>query len=425
MLSHGRRWWIISLVAIGTVLNYLARSSLSVAAPTLKTVFAMSTREYSWVVATFQGAYTVMQPIAGWLLDTLGLRLGFALFAIGWSLSNCAHVFATGWLSLASLRGLLGMTESAAIPAGLKVVSEWFPPKERTVATGWFNIGSSLGGMIAPPLVIFCILHWGWQSAFVVTGGLGFIWAALWYAGYRQPENDPKLGAAERAYILDGRSSSPPVGKADAWHAVLVTREFWSIAIPRFLAEPAWQTFNFFIPLYLFEVRHMDLKQVAAFAWLPFLAADAGSLCGGYLAPWLMRRFGASLLTSRKWVMTLGTSLMIGPACIGFADSGAMAIVLFCVGGFAHQMLSGALMTLSADVFNSRVVATATGLAGSAAWIGGLAFSLVVGALADGMGYHPLFASLGVLDFLAAAVLWILLRERGTTRELIQPSDGI
>jgi ACS family hexuronate transporter-like MFS transporter len=412
MFTHGRRWWIISLVAIGTVLNYLARSSLSVAAPTLKAAFDMSTREYSWVVATFQGAYTVMQPIAGWLLDQLGLRLGFALFAVGWSLSSCAHALATGWMSLAFFRGLLGMTEAAAVPSGLKVVSEWFPPKERTVATGWFNIGSSLGGMIAPPLVIFCILHWGWQIAFVVTGGLGFLWAALWYAGYRQPERDPKLSAAERAYILDGRSSNPPAGKMGAWHAVLGTHEFWSIAIPRFLAEPAWQTFNFFIPLYLSEARHMDLKQVAAFAWLPFLAADAGSLFGGYLAPWLMRRCGASLLTSRKLVMTLGASLMIGPACIGLVDSAALVIALFCIGGFAHQMLSGALMTLSADVFDSRVVATATGLAGSSAWIGGLTFSLVVGALADGIGYHPLFASLVVLDLLAAAVLWVLLRER-------------
>jgi ACS family hexuronate transporter-like MFS transporter len=315
-------------------------------------------------------------------------------------------------MGLAFFRGLLGATEAAAIPSGLKVVSEWFPPKERTVATGWFNIGSSLGAMIAPPLVIFCILHWGWRMAFVVTGGLGLLWAALWYVGYRKPEEDVRLGAEERAYILSGRAVDPPAKGVDAWHTVLATREFWSIAIPRFLAEPAWQTFNFFIPLYLSEVRHMDLKHVAAFAWLPFLAADAGSLCGGYLAPWLMRRFGASLLTSRKLVMTLGTSLMIGPACIGLADSATVAIVLFCVGGFAHQMLSGALMTLSADVFDSRIVATATGMAGSAAWIGGLAFSLVVGALADSLGYHPLFACLGVLDLLAAIALWSLLRER-------------
>ena len=167
------RWWIIALVTFGTILNYLARSSLAVAAPTLKGVFDMSTQQYSWVVAAFQAAYTLMQPVAGYILDVLGARLGFALFAVGWSLSNCAHIFATGWPTLAVFRGFLGLTEAAAMPAGLKVVSEWFPPRERTIATGWFNIGSSLGGMLAPPIVIFCIFTWGWQSAFVVTGGVG------------------------------------------------------------------------------------------------------------------------------------------------------------------------------------------------------------------------------------------------------------
>ena len=145
------RWWIISLVTLGTVLNYLARSSLSVAAPTLKATFDMSTQQYSWVVAAFQAAYTVSQPLAGLALDWMGVRLGFALFALGWSAANCCHAFATGWPSFAVFRGLLGLTEAAAIPAGIKVVGEWFPPVERTVATGWFNIGSSLGAMIAPP----------------------------------------------------------------------------------------------------------------------------------------------------------------------------------------------------------------------------------------------------------------------------------
>src|ERR1044072_7134254 len=147
----GLRWWIISLVTIGTVLNYLARSSLSVAAPTLKESFGMTTQQYSWVVAAFQGAYTIAQPLAGLALDLMGMRLGFSLFAVGWSLSNCAHAFAVGWPSLAVFRGMLGLTEAAAMPAGIKVVGEWFPPKERTVATGWFNIGSSLGGALLPP----------------------------------------------------------------------------------------------------------------------------------------------------------------------------------------------------------------------------------------------------------------------------------
>lgn len=408
----GMRWWIISLVTIGTVLNYLARSSLSVAAPTLKGEFAMTTQQYSWVVASFQAAYTVMQPVAGYLLDLMGLRLGFAVFAIGWSVANCCHAFAAGWPSLAVFRGMLGLTEAAAIPAGLKTVAEWFPPHERTVATGWFNIGSSLGAMIAPPIVVTCIAVWGWQSAFVVTGAVGIVWAAIWYVFYRSPADHPRLSISERAHIEAGRDVAAQGHKdgPTSWRALLRTRDFWSIAIPRFLADPAWQTFSFFIPLYLVEAKGLDLKSVAAFAWLPFLAADAGSLLGGYYAPFVMRRFNVSLLTSRKIVVTTGALLMVGPACIGLTVSPAAAIALFCIGGFAHQMLSGALMTLAADLFDPRIVATAGGMAGSAAWIGGLSFSLLIGALADTIGYNPLFAALAIFDFIGAAVLWTLLR---------------
>ena len=410
-MTRNLRWWIIALVTIGTILNYLARSTLSVAAPTLKHEFAMSTQQYSWVVGAFQAAYTVMQPVAGYILDLLGLRLGFAIFAVAWSLSNCFHAFATGWPTLALFRGMLGLSEAAAIPAGMKTVAKWFPPRERTVATGWFNIGTSIGAMIAPPIVVFCIAMWGWQSAFIVTGSVGLLWAALWYAVYRDPEDHASLSDEEKALIgIDRDTAEPPAGAPLTWRAVLRTRAFWSIAIPRFLADPAWQTFSFFIPLYLVEQRGMDLKGIAAFAWLPFLAADAGSLLGGYYAPFLIRRFNVSLLTSRKIVMTTGALLMIGPACIGLTVSPAAAIALFCIGGFAHQMLSGTLITLSADLFDQRVVATATGMAGSAAWIGGLSFSLIIGSLADVVGYEPLFVCLALFDLVGAIVLWTLLR---------------
>jgi MFS transporter, ACS family, hexuronate transporter len=409
MLGLGKlRWWIIGLVTLGTVLNYLARSSLSVAAPTLKETFTMSTEQYSYVVMAFQIAYTVMQPVAGSVIDALGTRLGFAIFAAGWAIANMMHAFATGWPSLAFFRGLLGATEAAAIPGGLKVVSEWFPARERTVATGWFNMGSSLGNMIAPPLVAFCILYFGWQSAFVVTGGISLIWAMLWYRLYRRPERHARLGEAERAHILDGRVAETGA-RSIGWRAIIRTRRFWSIAIPRFLSDPAWQTFNFFIPLYLVAAWDLDLKQIALWAWLPFLAADLGSLAGGYLAPFTMRRFGASLITSRKIVMTSGAVLMLGPACIGLASGPGVAIALFCIGGFAHQMLSGALLTLAADLFDSSSVGTASGMAGSAAWIGGTLFTFIIGQSADLYGYEPLFAALGVLDVLAAIVLWTLL----------------
>lgn len=404
------RWWIIALITLGTILNYLARSTLSVAAPTLKTEFAMTTEQYSWVILAFQATYTVMQTVAGAVLDALGTRIGFFVFAVGWAVSNMAHAFATGWMSLAVFRAALGATEAAAIPAGTKTVAQWFPPKERPLATSLFQMGTSVGNMIAPPLVAFCILAWNWQAAFIVTGALSLVWAGMWWVGYRDPADHPRLSQAERDALtqMNQPDAAKPATKAD----VLRSRSFWAIAVPRFLAEPAWQTFNFFIPLYLVAVWKLDLKSIALWAWLPFLAADFGSLAAGLLPPWLMAR-GKSLLSSRKITMTLGALCMVGPACIGLATSPAMAIALFCVGGFAHQLLNGALITLCADVFDSRTVGTASGMAGTSAWIGGMLFTLLIGQSADVFGYNPLFVALAGLDLLAAVVLWGLLNSDG------------
>lgn len=403
------RWWIIALITLGTILNYLARSTLSVAAPTLKTEFAMSTEQYSWVVLAFQASYTVMQTVAGAVLDALGTRVGFFVFAVGWALSNMAHAFSTGWMSLAFFRSLLGATEAAAIPAGTKTVSQWFPPKERPLATSLFQMGTSVGNMIAPPLVAFCILAWNWQAAFLVTGALSLVWAGLWWFGYRDPAVHPRLSQDERDTIV--AMNQPDATKPATKAQVLRSRSFWAIAVPRFLAEPAWQTFNFFIPLYLVAVWKLDLKSIALWGWMPFLAADFGSLAAGLLPPWLMKR-GSSMLSSRKITMTLGALCMVGPACIGLATSPEMAIALFCVGGFAHQMLNGALITLCADVFDSRTVGTASGMAGTSAWVGGMLFTLLIGQSADVFGYNPLFVALAGLDLLAAVVLWSLLRAR-------------
>jgi len=410
---RGLRWWIIALVMTGTAANYLARSALGSAAPTLTKSLHFSTQAYSYVVAAFQLAYTLVQPFAGWVLDALGAKLGLTIFALGWSLANMAHALATGWPGLAAARGFLGLFEGAVIPAGMKAVSDWFPDRERSVATGWFNVGTSIGGMLAPALVVWCILAGSWRLAFVATGAVGLVWAVLWALWYHRPREHPRISAEELAYIEAGQPSSeaPDAGQAAGWLSMLRTRRIWAIALPRFLADPAWQTFNFWIPLYLVSVRHMDLKQIAMFAWLPFLAADLGSVAGGYVSPVLMRLAGVRLLMARKLTVLAGAVLMIGPACIAFAPSAYWAIGLFCIGGFAHQMLSGALITLSADIFPGCQVATATGLAGAAAWTGGLLFSLLVGQLAGAIGYNPLFACLAVFDLAGAAILFSLLRE--------------
>ncbi|AJZ59483.1 major Facilitator Superfamily protein [Paraburkholderia fungorum] len=409
----GLRWWIIALVCAGTIVNYLSRNALGVMAPQLTQLLHMSTKQYSYVVGAFQVGYTIMQPVCGLVIDLIGLRLGFALFACLWSLTGVLHGFASGWLSLAALRGLMGLSEAVAIPAGMKVVAEWFPNREKSVAVGYFNAGTSLGSLLAPPLVVFLSLRYGWQSAFAVTGALGFVWAGVWYVLYRSPSNHPRIGEAERETIVSGQTPGAPQRRSI--REVLRTRRFWAIAQARFFAEPAWQTFSFWIPLYLATQRHMDLKQIALFAWLPFLAADLGGLFGGYLSPFLMKHFRMPLIASRIAGVVLGAFMMLGPACIGLVASPYQAIALFCVGGFAHQMISALVNTLAADVFDPSEVGTVAGFAGMSAWIGGLGFSLLVGALADSIGYTPLFGALGAFDLIGATLLIILMR--GVTRE--------
>jgi MFS transporter, ACS family, hexuronate transporter len=408
---RGLRWWIIALICLGTIINYLARNSLGVLAPQLKTELNFTTQQYSYIVAAFQLAYTIMQPICGYVLDFLGLKLGFALFAVLWSVSNILHAGATTWGGLAFFRGLLGFSEAAAIPAGIKAVGEWFPAKERSVAIGWFNAGTSLGAMLAPPLVIYTATQHSWQMAFVVTGALGLVWAALWYFCYQSPADHPALSAEEKTYIEEGQTAAAAQEKP-ALKDIVFSKVFWAIAIPRFLAEPAWQTFSFWIPLYLATERHMDIKQIAIFAWMPFLAADLGGVLGGYLSPFFMKHFKVQLVNSRIIGIVLGALCMIGPGCIGLASSPYTAIALFCLGGFAHQMISALLNTLSTDVFRSNELATANGMTGMVSWIGGLSFSLIVGALATTIGYTPLFACLTVFDLIGATIVVCVLRNR-------------
>ena len=403
------RWWIVGLICLGTIINYLARNSLSVLAPQLKTEFAFTTEQYSYVVGAFQLAYTIMQPVCGYIIDSVGLRLGFALFAVVWSVSNMLHAFATGWQSLAVFRGMLGLSEAAAIPSGIKAIAEWFPARERSVAVGWFNAGTSLGALLAPPVVIGISYYYDWQTAFVATGVFGLLWAALWYGFYRSPADHFAITPGELDLIEADR---PPViaGAKVSPREILSSPRFWAIAVPRFLAEPAWQTFSFWIPLYLVTERGMDLKEIALFAWLPFLAADLGGVLGGYLSPLLMKRFGMRIIPSRVAGVVIGAVLMIAPGCIGLATGPYVAIALFCVGGFAHQMISVMINTLSADVFTPAEVATANGFVGMAGWTGGLLFSLAIGQLADTIGYGPLFACLAVFDIIGAVVLVVAMK---------------
>lgn len=402
---------ILVLVMVGTILNYIARNSLGALAPQLKLDLQITTEQYSYIVGAFQLAYTVMQPIGGMLIDRIGLTAGFALFAVAWSVANMAHGFARGWLSLAAFRGLLGMAEAAVIPAGMKTIGEWFPDRERSVATGWFNAGTAFGAVIAPVMAALLAKHYGWQAAFVVTGGIGLIFAAAWYRWYRSPQDATYVSAEELAEIQDGQRPVPV--SATTIRSIIGSSRYWAIAVPRFLAEPAWQTFSFWVPLYFAKERGWDLTQIAMFAWVPFLAADAGGILGGYLAPWLQRWKGLTLEGSRIAGIWIGAVLMIAPGCVGLVASPYAAIGLLAIGGFAHQVISVLINTLSADVFPKSDIAKANGLVGMAGWTGGLLFSLAIGQFADTIGFAPLFACLGLFDLIGA--IWLLALRRRLT----------
>ncbi|MBC8740277.1 MFS transporter [Paraburkholderia sp. UCT31] len=413
MKIKGIRWGMVALVAAGLIINYLARNTLSVAAPTMMKELNITTEQYSHVVVAWQLCYAFMQPVAGFVLDTIGTKVGFAVFALAWSVACAAAAWATGWRSLAVFRGILGLAESAGIPAGVKATSEWFPAKERSVAIGWFNIGSSIGALLAPPLVVWALFHGRWQLAFVIVGAAGIVWSVLWMIIYKHPRNQKLLGNAERDYILSGQEAKHHddinTPKRN-WRAMLASRDFWAIGIPRILSEPAWQTFNAWIPLYMMTERHMNLKEVAMFAWMPFLAADIGCVLGGYLSPLFHKYAKVSLFTSRKMVFVVGALFMIGPACVGLVESPYMAVALLCVGGFAHQTLSGALYAITSDMFGKHEVATATGMGGMAGYLGAAAFTALFGVLVTQIGYSPLFVVLAVFDLIAAVVVCLMAR---------------
>lgn len=405
---------MIGLVMLGSIINYLTRSSLSVAAPTLLQELQITTEQYSWIVGIFQGAI-MLQPLCGYVLDVAGLKRGYAIFAFAWSLISMAHGLAYNWQTLAVLRGLLGLAEGSANPAGMKATSEWFPAQERGLAGGVYNIGASFGSMLAPPLVVWAILQYNWQSAFVITGGIGLIWVVIWLICYHPPEKHPALSSEELEYIADGQEEHlQDDGTRPSVLTLLGKRNFWGIALPRFLADPTWGTLTFWMPLYLSQTRGWDLKQIALFAWLPFLAADLGCLFGGTLSLWLQKYLRISLINARRAAFTVGAVLMLGVGLVGFVQSAYTAIALLSLAGFAHQTLSVTVITMSSDLFKKNEVATVAGMAGTFGNAGLLIFSLLIGALGVQNGYTPFFVCLGLLDVVGAIILWTVVKENKT-----------
>ncbi|KRA58334.1 hexuronate transporter [Caulobacter sp. Root655] len=404
------RWTIIGLFVLAMVLNYLARSVLGVSAPMILNEQSISSEQYAWITSAFQLG-VMFQPIVGYFLDGAGLRLGFTVCVALWSLITIAHVAAQGWAPFAGLRFALGLAEGSAQPAGQKLTAEWFPARERGLASGVYNIGASFGAVFAPLLVAWAVATHSWRLAFVVAGALGLVWTVAWLFWYRPPERHRRLGAAERAYIEAGQEMQLAArDKRPSWADFVRRREMWGIALPRLLADPVWGMLSFWMPLYLARVRGFDLAHIAMFAWLPFLAADLGCLFGPAIVAFLQGR-GVHLIDARRWAFTLGAVLMTGMIFVGLAANPYVAIALLCLGGFAHQTLSVTVITMASDLFARNEVATVAGIAGLAGNLGVLVFTLVLGRLVDQIGYGPFFIVLGLLDLVGAALLWTLVRK--------------
>jgi ACS family hexuronate transporter-like MFS transporter len=406
----GLRWLTIGLIMLGALVNFLSRQALSIAAPTVIGSLHISTQQYGWITSAFQGGI-MLQPVVGYVIDILGVKSGFALFALLWSVICMAHGLATNWQMLAGLRGLLGFAEGAFSPGGLKVVAEWFPAKERGLAGGLYNIGPSLGSMVAPPLVAWAILNYSWQASFVIVGLVSLAWVLLWLLFYHPVRKHPSLSEEERTYILSGQEAFLQAqDKKPSLLSILGRRNFWGIALPRFLTDPTWGMLSFWVPLYLTTVRHFDLKHIALYAWMPFLAADLGCVFGPSVVLFLQRR-GLDLIDARRGAFTLGAIMMIGVAFTGVVENPLMAVALISLAGFAHQTLSVTMITMATDLFPRNEVGTVAGMAGTCANLGILIFTLELGQRVDEIGYTPVFVLLAVLDIVAAIVAWTVIRK--------------
>ncbi|MEY9061225.1 MFS transporter [Escherichia coli] len=411
------RWWILVLFLLGVTVNYITRNSLGILAPELKSNLGITTEQYSWIVGAFQLAYTLFQPLCGWLIDVIGLKLGFMICAGLWALACLMHAGAGNWVHLALLRFFMGGAEAAATPANAKTIGEWFPKSERPIAAGWAGVGFSIGAMLAPPIIYFAHASFGWQGAFMFTGILAMLWVVLWWAFYHNPDKHPNLSKAELDFIRQD-NEAPPIKLPflTALKTVGKNKRFYGIAIPAFMAEPAWAVMSFWVPLYLSKTYGMDLKQIALLAWLPFLAADLGSIASGYLTKLYTRLFGLSRVNSVVASSVSGAFLMVSLAVMAFTNNPYIAIVLISIGGFGHQIISCMLSALVVESFDKGQMATVNGMRGSAAWIASFLFSLIIGVTADKIGFNPLFIAMGFFDLIGAFFLVTFIAERRAKR---------
>jgi len=419
------RWVICALLFFAATVNYIDRQVIGILKPTLALEFGWSEMDYADIVFAFQLAYAAGLLLAGRLMDKLGTRLGFSIAIIIWSLAAMAHAEATwfgpgvaallgmfGFAYSASVAGfmaarfMLGLGEAGNFPASIKAVAEWFPKKERALATGIFNSGTNVGALLSPLAVPWITLNYGWYWAFVATGLIGFIWLALWWPMYRHPEEHPRLGPSELAYIQSDPADPP--GKVPL-RDILPHRQTWGFAIAKFMTDPIWWLYLFWVPDFLNRNHGIDLKHVGPPLITIYLIADVGSIGGGWLSSSLIKR-GWTINAARKTAM-LACALAVVPIIFASrTDSLWTATLLVALAAAAHQGWSANVFTLASDTFPRHAVGTVVGFGGMAGAVGGMAIAKVTGFILETTGsYLPVFLIAGSAYLVALAIVHLLM----------------
>ena len=390
------RWVIAGLLCAATTINYVDRQTLSILSPLLRKELQLSERDYANIVTAFLIPYTVMYALGGRFLDKVGVRLGLALSLAWWSGATVLSAFARGAFTLGAARFLLGIGEPCVFPAGVKVCGEWFPPRLRATATGIFSSGVAIGAVIAPPLIAWITLRFGWQAAFLIPGVLGLLWLPLWWFVYRP-------------FPKEAETVAEP---GPTWRELLKQRKIWGLILPRFFSDPVWYFYVFWLPDYLQRERHMTLAEFGMYGWIPFLFADLGNVGGGMISDWLVRR-GMRPAKARLTVLFGVGCLAPFGALAGIVPTAAWAIAVTCFVAFLVQTWATNTASLCADLTPNTATATVFGMMGMAGSLAGAGFAQILGFVIQNFGYGAAFGMAALLHPCAATILYFLLkRER-------------
>ncbi|MGA2116105.1 MAG: MFS transporter [Bryobacteraceae bacterium] len=404
------RWWIAGLLASASALAYIDRQTLPVVVGEIQRTIPISDQQYARLQFMFLLAYGIMYAGGGKITDLLGTRWGYAVIITWWSAANLMQGAVSSVFGLGCALFLLGLGEGGGFPTAAKAVSEWFPAKERSLAFGIFNAGSGLGATIAPPFIAAIVLQLNWRWVFFTTATIGFLWVVSWLGLYYPPFRHKRLTAAEKNYLRETLPAAPIVVTRISWGGLLRFRQVWGLLTAKFLSDSAWYFFIFWLPKYLGDVRHLNIKAIGYYAWIPYAWACMGSLVGGWLSSYLIRRT-LSVDASRK--ICLGVSAACMPVSLLIAVSPlAITIVFFSLAMLGHQFWSTIVQTLAADMFPSNVVGSVAGLLGAAGAFGGMLFNLIVGALLT--AYHSyvlIFAIVGLLHPLSFLIILLIVRK--------------